>query len=256
MTIDRYARIQTAEGAIAFARLTAEDHAILLDQAPWENLAETDTCLRPEQYQLRAPVQPGKIVAVGKNYAAHAAEMGGEVPAEPLIFLKAASAVIGPEAAIRCPSQAQRVDFEGELALVIGQTCCEVDHGTAQTAIWGYTIANDVTARDLQQQDRTWARAKGFDSFCPLGPCIIRQLDPAAVVATHHNERLAQSAPISDMVFSPAVLVSYISHIMTLYPGDVILTGTPEGIGPVQAGDRVTVSISGIGSLSNPVLNR
>jgi 2-keto-4-pentenoate hydratase/2-oxohepta-3-ene-1,7-dioic acid hydratase in catechol pathway len=256
MAAERYARIQTPDGTLTPARLTPEGEAILLRQLPWLGLEETGDRLSPEQYQLLAPVQPGKIVAVGKNYAAHAAEMGGEVPAEPLLFLKATSAVIGPDAPICYPRQSQRVDYEGELALVIGQPCCDLEPEAAQAAIWGYTIANDVTARDLQQQDRTWARAKGFDSFCPLGPWIVRQVAPDVQIETRHNGQVVQSASIQDMVFSPAILVAYISRIMTLYPGDVILTGTPEGIGPVQPGDAVEVSIRGIGCLRNPVVQR
>jgi 2-keto-4-pentenoate hydratase/2-oxohepta-3-ene-1,7-dioic acid hydratase in catechol pathway len=155
--------------------------------------------------------------------------------------------------AIIYPPQSQQVEYEGELALVIGDVTRRCDHQTAASKIWGYTIANDVTARDLQRQDSQWVRAKGFDTFCPLGPWIVRELSPNAMLQTYLNEELMQDCPLSAMIFDPAHLVAYVSQIMTLWPGDVILTGTPSGIGPMQVGDRVRVSIEGIGSLENPI---
>ncbi|NJO67223.1 MAG: fumarylacetoacetate hydrolase family protein, partial [Leptolyngbyaceae cyanobacterium RM1_405_57] len=195
---------------------------------------------------------------VGKNYMKHAAEMGGEVPQEPLLFIKPSTAVTAPESPIHYPSQAQRVDYEGELALVIGDRCVDCTAEEAQSKIWGYTIANDVTARDLQKRDGQWTRAKGFDTFCPLGPWIVRELSVGAQLQTFLNENPdpVQSALTSEMVFAPNVLVSYISQVMTLLPGDVVLTGTPEGIGPLQVGDRVRIEIEGIGSLENTVAAR
>jgi 2-keto-4-pentenoate hydratase/2-oxohepta-3-ene-1,7-dioic acid hydratase in catechol pathway len=197
-------------------------------------------------------------VAVGKNYAQHAAEMGGAVPAEPLIFLKPPTTVIADGETILYPPQSQRVDYEGELALIIGDRCSCCSPKEALEKIWGYTIANDVTARDLQQSDTTWLRAKGFDSFCPLGPWIVREISSAATLQTFLNDeqKPVQSATIDQMVYPPEVLVSYISHVVTLLPGDVILTGTPAGIGSVQVGDRIQIEIEGIGRLTNIVGKR
>jgi 2-keto-4-pentenoate hydratase/2-oxohepta-3-ene-1,7-dioic acid hydratase in catechol pathway len=198
------------------------------------------------------------VVAVGKNYADHAAEMGTPPPPEPLIFLKPSTTVTSVGATIYYPSQSQQVDYEGELALIIGERCAQVPLEEAQSKIWGYTIANDVTARDLQKHDGQWTRAKGFDSFCPLGPWIVREISSAARLKTflNNNPDPVQSASIETMIFNPGQLVTYISHIMTLLPGDVILTGTPAGIGPLALGDQVRVEIEGIGALENVVAAR
>jgi 2-keto-4-pentenoate hydratase/2-oxohepta-3-ene-1,7-dioic acid hydratase in catechol pathway len=181
--------------------------------------------------------------------------LGNSVPSEPLLFLKPTSALIGDGDAIVYPRQSQRVDYEGELALVIGSRTKNCSSDQARSQIWGYTIANDVTARDLQQKDSQWTRAKGFDGFCPLGPWIVRELDIEARLQTfiNHEETPRQSALLQEMVFPPEQLVSYISQIMTLFPGDVILTGTPEGIGAMERGDRVRVEIEGIGNLENEI---
>ncbi len=201
------------------------------------------------------PLQPpGKIIAVGLNYRSHAAELGMELPREPLIFLKPPSAVIGDGEAIVLPPQSDRVDYEAELALVIGKTARDVDVADAEEYVLGYTCANDVTARDLQQRDGQWTRSKSFDTFCPLGPRVQTEaLAPGTLVELLLNGEPRQGAPISDMVFSPLRLLALISGVMTLEPGDVILTGTPPGVGPLQPGDRVTVKIDGIGELSNSV---
>jgi 2-keto-4-pentenoate hydratase/2-oxohepta-3-ene-1,7-dioic acid hydratase in catechol pathway len=212
--------------------------------------------------RLLAPVIPrSKIVAIGKNYAAHAAEMGGDAPGEPLMFLKPNTAVIGPGDQIFYPPQSQRVDHEGELAVVIGRICRDVPPEQATDVIFGYTIANDVTARDLQSKDGQWTRAKGFDSFCPLGPWIENDLDPqhfadGVRVQTHLNGDLAQDGSTKDLIFDIPTLVAYVTSVMTLLPGDVILTGTPEGVGPMQPGDEVEVSIEGLGVLTNTVVKR
>ncbi len=254
----RFVRIQTTSGQLHYGLLHLDRRVQILDAPPWLQGQLTDQELLVDEYQLLAPCAPSKIVAVGKNYMKHAAEMGGEVPQEPLLFLKPSTAVTSPNAPIYYPPQSQRVDYEGELALVIGDRCTDCTPEQARTKIWGYTIANDVTARDLQRKDSQWTRAKGFDSFCPLGPWIVREIGVSAMVQTFVNDAPvpAQSAPISDMVFSPDFLVSYISQVMTLLPGDVVLTGTPEGVGPLQAGDRVRVEIEGIGCLENPVTTR
>lgn len=254
----RYVRVQAVDGQVHYGLLQVDRQVRVLDAPPWLKGQPTDTELAADAYQLLAPCAPSKIVAVGKNYANHAAEMGTPVPSEPLLFLKPSTTVIAADSPIQYPPQAERVDYEGELALVIGDRCVDCTPEQAQTKIWGYTIANDVTARDLQKKDGQWTRAKGFDTFCPLGPWIVRELSHEARVQTFLNDDATpvQSASIEDMVFSPDVLVSYISQVMTLLPGDVVLTGTPEGIGPMQVGDRVRVEIQGIGHLNNVVTAR
>lgn len=254
----RYIRVQNPEGRIYYGILQVSQEVQVLDAPPWLHGQPTDAHLAPNSYQILAPCAPSKIVAVGKNYADHAAEMGTPVPQEPLIFLKPPSTIIATATDIMYPPQSQRVDYEGELALVIGDRCVDCTPAQAQTKIWGYTIANDVTARDLQQRDGQWTRAKGFDTFCPLGPWIVRELNPAAQLQTFLNDNAqpVQSASIDQMVFAPPALVSYISQVMTLLPGDIILTGTPFGVGPLQVGDRVRVEIEGIGRLENTVIIR
>jgi 2-keto-4-pentenoate hydratase/2-oxohepta-3-ene-1,7-dioic acid hydratase in catechol pathway len=252
----RYVRIKTNREQIYYGVLKANRSVSVYDAPPWLNGQETDIVLELDTYQLLAPCVPSKIVAVGKNYLKHAAEMGTPVPEEPLLFLKPPTTIVADTQNINYPVQSQQVDYEGELALIIGDRLSKVNPEQAAKSIWGYTIANDVTARDLQRKDNQWTRAKGFDTFCPLGPWIVRELSVEAKIQTFlnndHNPR--QSAMISEMVFSPDVLVSYISQIMTLFPGDVILTGTPEGIGSMKSGDAVRVEIEGIGCLSNQVV--
>lgn len=205
--------------------------------------------------KLLAPCTPSKIIGVGRNYADHAAELGNEVPKEPLLFLKAPSALNDPGADIVYPPQSSRVDYEGELAVVIGRRCRDVPKSSAADVILGYTICNDVTARDLQQTDDQWARAKGFDTFAPLGPCIVTDLDPRELrVRTLLNGAVVQDCPTSRLIFDVPALIEYISAAFTLEPGDVIATGTPSGIGPMQPGDVVTVEIKGIGALTNRVV--
>lgn len=251
----RYIRIQTPQGQIHYGLLQLSRSVQVLDAPPWLKGQPTDLELQPDTYKILAPCSPSKIIAVGKNYTDHAAEMGTPVPAEPLLFLKPPTTIIPTGAIIRYPAQSQRVDYEGELALVIGETCTNCSPEEGHNKIWGYTIANDVTARDLQKRDGQWTRAKGFDSFCPLGPWIVRELSPGAQLQTFLNDtnEPVQSAKINEMVFSPDFLVSYISQVMTLMPGDVILTGTPQGVGPLQIGDRIRVEIEGIGALENTV---
>jgi 2-keto-4-pentenoate hydratase/2-oxohepta-3-ene-1,7-dioic acid hydratase in catechol pathway len=217
---------------------------------------------RLEDVRLLAPVLPrSKVVGIGKNYAAHAAEMGGEVPGEPLMFLKPNTSVVGPGDPIFYPRQSTNVHYEGELAVVIGRICRDVPVERATDVIHGYTIANDVTARDLQKSDVQFTRAKGFDSFCPLGPWIETDLDPQAfadgvAIQTHLNGDLQQDGNTRDLIFDIPTLIAHVSSVMTLLPGDVILTGTPEGVGPMDVGDEVEVSIAGIGTLTNKVAQR
>ena len=251
----RYVRVKTISGQTYYGRLQLNRTVEVLDAPPWLNGKITEQTLTESEYYLLAPCAPSKIIAIGKNYIAHAAEMDSEVPKEPLIFLKPPSAIIAHEEIIIYPKQSQRVDFEGELALVIGEHTKNCSVEEAKTKIWGYTIANDVTARDLQKKDGQWIRAKGFDTFCPLGPWIVRELTSGARLQTYINEEEdpKQSALLSDMVFLPEELVAYISQIMTLFPGDVILTGTPEGIAPLQIGDSVSIAIESIGQLRNQI---
>lgn len=207
-----------------------------------------------DEVDILAPVLPTKIVAVAKNYADHAEEMGTEVPAEPMIFLKPSTSVIGPEGIIALPAQSENVEHEAELAVVIGRLCKDVPEHRVGEVILGYTCANDITARDLQARDGQWGRAKGFDTFCPLGPWIVTDLDPdELVIECEVNEQVRQDGSTADMVRTVPELVAWISRVMTLVPGDVILTGTPAGVGPLRNGDTVTVTIEGIGTLDNIV---
>ncbi|MEN3305563.1 MAG: hypothetical protein V7603_1765 [Micromonosporaceae bacterium] len=205
--------------------------------------------------RLLSPILPSKVVCVGRNYVEHAAELGNDVPTEPLLFLKPSTSVIGHQDVVRLPTQSKQVEHEAELAVVIGAPGARrVDRAGAAAAIFGYTCANDVTARDLQRSDGQWSRAKGFDSFCPLGPWIATGLDVSDVeVRCEVNEEVRQLGRTKDMVFDVPTLVSYVSHVMTLLPGDVLLTGTPAGVGPLVEGDEVTVSVAGIGTLTNRV---
>jgi 2-keto-4-pentenoate hydratase/2-oxohepta-3-ene-1,7-dioic acid hydratase in catechol pathway len=222
---------------------------------PWHTWSRTDTSGSEAELPLITPVLPGKIVCVGRNYAAHAAELGNEVPKEPLIFLKPPSAIIGPGEPIVIPTVSQRVEHEGELALVVGKRCSHLsDNEDPLSYIFGYTCLNDVTARDIQKNEVQFTRAKGFDTFCPVGPHIETNLDPLnALVETHVNGVRRQSGNTSLMVYPIPFLVRWISRMMTLEPGDLIATGTPAGVGPLVAGDTVEVSVAGVGVLRNPV---
>lgn len=205
---------------------------------------------------LAAPLIPGKIVAVGRNYADHARELGNAPPTEPLLFLKPPSTVVGPEEPIVIPTASNRVDFEGELAIVIGKQARRVQAGAWRDYVLGFTCANDVTARDLQKKDVQFTRGKSFDSFCPLGPCIATDLDPADLaLKTRLNGEIQQDARTSQMIFDSGTLIEFITGIMTLFPGDIILTGTPAGVAPMSAGDRVEIEIEGIGVLHNPLIS-
>jgi 2-keto-4-pentenoate hydratase/2-oxohepta-3-ene-1,7-dioic acid hydratase in catechol pathway len=199
-------------------------------------------------------IRPTKIVAVGRNYLAHAQELGHEVPTEPLIFLKPVSAIVGDGDDVVYPAESRNLHHEAELAVVIGRRCRQVAEADAMSFVRGYTAANDVTARDLQETDPQWTRAKGFDTFCPLGPRVVEGLDPAALAVTMRvNGELRQHGSTAEMLFPVARLVSYISGVMTLEPDDLILTGTPPGVGPVQRGDLMEVEVEGIGVLRNRV---
>ena len=214
--------------------------------------------LKLADVRLLAPVIPrSKVVGIGRNYAAHAAELGNDVPTEPLMFLKPNTSVVGPGDPVFYPRQSSEVHYEGELAVVIGRICRDVAPERVAEVIYGYTVGNDVTARDLQKSDVQFTRGKGFDSFCPLGPWIETELDTSDLrVTTHLNGDLVQDGSTKDLIFDVATLVSHVSSVMTLLPGDVILTGTPEGVGPMNPGDEVDVTVSGIGTLTNKVVSR
>jgi 2-keto-4-pentenoate hydratase/2-oxohepta-3-ene-1,7-dioic acid hydratase in catechol pathway len=210
-----------------------------------------------DSVRLLPPVLPSKVVAIGKNYADHATEMGGDVPEQPLVFLKPSTSVVGSGDPIAYPPSSSRVDYEGELAVVIGRLCRDVPESRAAEVVFGYTCANDVTARDQQATDGQWSRAKGYDSFCPLGPWIETDLSPDDLrLTTTLNGEVKQDGRTSQIVHKIPALITYITACMTLLPGDVILTGTPAGVGPMEIGDEVEVEIEGIGSLVNVVKAR
>ena len=221
----------------------------------YSGIQKTAATVPVSQVRLLAPVIPrSKVVCIGKNYADHAAEMGGVVPDEPIIFLKPNTSVIGPNDTIVWPDMSERIDHESELAIVIGRLCKDVPLERVNDVIFGYTIANDVTARDLQKKDGQWTRAKSFDTFCPLGPWIDTDFIPGTQKITAMvNGELKQSAQLSDMIFKTPEIINFVSRVMTLLPGDIILTGTPAGIGPMVAGADATMAIEGLGELTNKV---
>jgi 2-keto-4-pentenoate hydratase/2-oxohepta-3-ene-1,7-dioic acid hydratase in catechol pathway len=237
------------DGAPQFAHLV-DDEARLLDGAPWLGGRATGEIRRLTPDALLCPVLPSKIVCVGRNYAAHAKELGHSVPTEPLLFLKPPSALLGPGGTVLLPPESARVEHEAELAVVIGAPAKNVAREDALRHVCGYTVACDVTARDLQRKDVQFTRAKGFDTFCPLGPWIETELDPGdVVVGCRVNGALRQQASTREMIFDVPTLIAYVSRVMSLQPGDVILTGTPEGVGPLEAGDALEVEVRGIGVL-------
>jgi 2-keto-4-pentenoate hydratase/2-oxohepta-3-ene-1,7-dioic acid hydratase in catechol pathway len=250
----KYFRVATAVGA-AWARAEG-DRLRLLAGPPWEEPATLADSVPLAGARLLAPATPSKIVAIGLNYKDHAAERGKAVPAEPLIFLKPPTAVIGPDAPVRKPAWAGRVDHEAELAIVIGRTAHELPGlQAARGYIFGATCANDITARELQERDVQFTRAKSFDTFCPLGPCVATGLELSGLeVIGRVNGRVRQRSTTAQLIFGPEHLVWFVSRVMTLLPGDIICTGTPAGIGPLAAGDNVEVEVAGVGILRNPVV--
>lgn len=254
----RVARLALADGRTRYVEIDAGS-AWVLDGAPWtggkrtgERISDVDDEARSAAHRRLVPVEPSKIVCVGRNYRAHAAELGNEVPAEPLLFLKPPSSLLAPDGVIELPrpTLSTRVDHEVELALVVARRARRIGETDAASHIYGFTIAGDITARDLQQRDRQWTRAKGFDSFCPVGPVVVSNLDTSQLdVACSVSGQPRQRGNTRDMVFSPATLLSYVSQVMTLEPGDVILTGTPEGVGALAHGDELSMCVQGIGEL-------
>jgi 2-keto-4-pentenoate hydratase/2-oxohepta-3-ene-1,7-dioic acid hydratase in catechol pathway len=252
----RIARIAHPGGVafVAIEEIEGRQVAIEIAEHPFGKPTFTGKQWPLDDVRLLAPILPSKIVCIGKNYADHAREMGGEPPADPVIFMKPSTTVIGPGAAVRLPAESSRVDFEGELAVVIGRPCKDVPADRAAAVIMGYTIANDVTARDQQKADGQWTRAKGHDTFCPLGPWIETSLTPHDLaLKTELDGEVKQDSRTSLLLHDVPKLIEWISHVMTLLPGDVILTGTPAGVGPMTPGQSVSVTIEGIGTLSNPV---
>lgn len=254
----KYCRFQPSDGP-RYGLIENEQIVQIFADAPVPDFsrAQKISPLGLSSAQLLSPVQPSKIICVGRNYSEHAKELGNEVPAEPLIFLKPPSSMIGPgETILRPKSLSQRVDYEGELAVVLGKRCRGLKpQEDVRPYILGYTCANDVTARDLQKKDGQWTRSKGFDTFCPAGPIVTDEIDPWAGVRveTRLNGEVKQSESTTAFIFPIDVVLRFASQVMTLLPGDIILTGTPAGIGPMVAGDRVRISIEGIGALENPV---
>ena len=231
-----------------------DDQVRVLRGTFFEDPVPTGQAVPLDDVRLLAPVLPSKVVAVGRNYADHAAEMGTDVPEEPLVFLKPSTSVVGPGDPIMFPSISKRMEYEGELACVVGRLVRRATSDEAARAILGYTCANDVTLRDLQATDGQWTRAKGFDTSCPLGPWVETEADPSDLaLETRVNGEVRQSARTSQLAFDPAQLVAFISSFMTLLPGDVVLTGTPAGVGRLEVGDRVEVALDGIGTLANSV---
>jgi 2-keto-4-pentenoate hydratase/2-oxohepta-3-ene-1,7-dioic acid hydratase in catechol pathway len=255
----RLGRIASPDG-VAFVSIEGEGDATTareIAEHPFGTPTFTGRSWPLADTRLLAPILASKVICIGKNYAAHAKEMGSEAPENPVIFIKPNTSIIGPQAPILRPKSSNRVDFEGELAIVIGQPCRDVKAAKAKDVILGYTIGNDVTARDQQKADGQWTRGKGYDSFCPLGPWIETELDPADLeIRTELGGEVKQRSRTSLMLHDVGEIVEWISAVMTLLPGDVILTGTPEGIGPMAAGDTVSVTIEGIGTLTNPVADR
>lgn len=254
MKICRYISHPPSSSSPSYGLIEGEN-IVEISGSPLGQWARTSRSSRLTDVRLLAPVEPSKIVCVGRNYAAHAAELGNEVPKEPLIFLKPSTSVIGPEEPVVLTKFSQRVEHEGELAVVMGRRCSQLrDSDDALSYVLGYTCLNDVTARDLQISDVQFTRGKGFDTFCPIGPHVETELDTSSVlVETYVNGARRQSGNTSLMIYSLPYLVGWISRMMTLLPGDVIATGTPAGVGPLVAGDTVEVRITGIGVLRNPV---
>lgn len=246
------ARIET-QGRVAYALREGELYREMKGD-PFSGMEKTERVYAPEEVRLLAPVQPSKILAVGKNYAAHAREFDGEPPTSPIIFMKPSTCVIGPEETIVRPRISQRVDYEGELALVVGKRARNVKPEDFAQYVLGYTILNDVTARDLQRQDGQWTRGKGFDTFAPIGPVITDEVDPSHLrITTRLNGKTVQDSNTSHFLFSLGEIFSFVTRFTTLLPGDVVSTGTPEGVGGMADGDVVEVCIEGIGTLRNVV---
>jgi len=257
----RLGRIASPDG-VAFVSIEGDDADVPeivreIAEHPFGTPTFTGRSWPLADVRLLAPILASKVVCIGKNYAAHVAEMGGQAPADPIIFLKPNTAIIGPNVAIQLPADASPVHYEGELAAVIGRPCKDVSAARAVENIMGYTIANDVSARDQQQADGQWTRAKGHDTFCPVGPWIVTDIDPSDLdLRTEVNGQTRQHSRTSLMTHDIGAIVEWVSAVMTLLPGDLILTGTPDGVGPIEDGDTVSITVEGIGTLANPVVRK
>ena len=255
----RLGRIASPDG-VAFVSIEGEGGdatAREIAEHPFGTPTFTGRSWQLADTRLLAPILASKVICIGKNYAAHAAEMESDVPENPVIFIKPNTSIIGPQVPILRPRSSDRVDYEGELAVVIGRPCRDVKASAAKDVILGYTVGNDVTARDQQKADGQWTRGKGHDTFCPLGPWIETELDPSDLeIRTELDGEVRQRSRTSLMLHDVGEIVEWISAVMTLLPGDVILTGTPEGIGPMDAGQTVSVTVEGIGTLTNPIADR
>jgi 2-keto-4-pentenoate hydratase/2-oxohepta-3-ene-1,7-dioic acid hydratase in catechol pathway len=255
----RLGRVASPDGVAFVAVETQDGDAIAREIAehPFGSPIFTGRQWPLADVRLLAPILASKVVCVGKNYAAHIAEMGGDRVDDPIIFMKPNTAIVGPNAPILLPADANPVHHEGELAAVIGRPCKDVSAANAAESILGYTVANDVTARDQQRKDGQWTRAKGHDTFCPVGPWIVTDVDPSDLeIRTEVNGEVRQRSRTSLMIHDVGAIVEWISAVMTLLPGDLILTGTPEGVGPIEGGDTVNVTVEGIGTLTNPVVRK
>jgi 2-keto-4-pentenoate hydratase/2-oxohepta-3-ene-1,7-dioic acid hydratase in catechol pathway len=255
----RIARFTPASGGPAsYGVLDGDgDDAVVvrLEGSPFDGVQQTDQRTPLSEVTLLAPVEPSKVVAFGRNYAEHAKELGNEVPAIPIVFLKPSTSVVGPDAVVEYPALTSDLHYEGELAVVIGRRCKAVPAGDVAGVVFGYTVANDLTMRDLQRAEKQWTRAKGFDGSCPLGPWVDTDVDPAALpLRTTVNGEVRQDGTTADMLHDVAACVSFVSQAMTLLPGDVVLTGTPAGVGALQVGDVVAVTVEGIGTLSTRIV--
>ncbi len=245
----RYGRFALADGTVAHARVQGST-LVLLATAPWLGLQETGRTAPAADARRMCPVQPGKILCIGRNYGAHAKEMGADVPKTPLLFLKPASALLRPGGTVLLPPESEKVEHEAELGVVIGRGGRRIPPDRAMDHVFGYTVVGDITARDLQRSDGQWSRAKGFDTFCPVGPDIVTGVDPSARrVVARVNGQVRQDGNTRDMMFGVAALVSHLSQAMTLEPGDLIASGTPSGVGPLVDGDRFEAEVEGVGVL-------
>jgi 2-keto-4-pentenoate hydratase/2-oxohepta-3-ene-1,7-dioic acid hydratase in catechol pathway len=246
----RFGRFALVDGTVAYARVEGGD-LVLLAGAPWHDAQETGRVVSMGEARRLCPVAPSKILCIGRNYKAHAKEMGAEVPKVPLLFLKASSSLLEPGGTVLLPPESERVEHEAELGVVIGRRGRRLPLDRALEHVFGYTAVGDITARDLQKADGQWSRAKGFDTFCPVGPEVVTGIEPGALrVVGRVNGQVRQDGNTRDMMFSVATLVSHLSQAMTLEPGDLIATGTPEGVGPLVEGDRFEVEVEGVGVLS------
>lgn len=252
--IVRYFRVRNKRREVFYGKETCPGHIKRITKYPWSKYAVTSETYSLNQLTILPPVKPGKIIAVGLNYKDHIEEMGKSLPEEPVIFFKSVTSLIGTGQNIRLPRQSKRVDYEAELAIIIGKKGWEISETDADKYIAGYTCLNDVTARDIQKQDGQWCRAKSYPTFCPAGPCITSGIEANSLtIRLFKNTKLQQESNTSQLLFSPQKLISFISTVMPLYPGDIIATGTPSGIGPMKPGDCIEIEIEDVGRLMNHV---